>query len=311
MKRILSLISAVLISLVSFTTVQAADSKKPIRIPTHNWSSQVVMAYVIGGIFESMGNNVEYVPADSQAVYESIRIGDVDISHEVWESAFGKSFTTALDKGGLLDWGDHEARTLEDMGYPNWVAAKCPGLPDWTALKSPACAKAFVTPDSGGKGRMLEGPQTWHGDLIPQRIDALGLGDLWVVKFAGSADALWAELAAAKKEGRGTIIFNWTPNFTDGAGFTFIDFPPYTAGCRPEDGGDGKCGSPDGYLKKAVNADFPKTHPAAAEAFKKMSFSTGQIGAMAALVDVDKMTHEDAGKKWLADNESVWKAFTK
>ena len=89
MKRLLSLISAVLISLVSFTTVQAADSKKPIRIPTHNWSSQVVMAYVIGGIFESMGNNVEYVPADSQAVYESIRIGDVDISHEVWESAFG------------------------------------------------------------------------------------------------------------------------------------------------------------------------------------------------------------------------------
>ena len=311
MKRLLSLISAVLISLVSFTMVQAADSKKPIRIPTHNWSSQVVMAYVIGGIFESMGNNVEYVPADSQAVYESIRIGDVDISHEVWESAFGKSFTTALDKGGLLDWGDHEARTLEDMGYPNWVADLCPGLPDWNALKNPDCAKAFATPDSGGKGRMLEGPQTWHGDLIPQRIDALGLGDLWVVKFAGSADALWAELAAAKKEGRGTIIFNWTPNFTDGAGFTFIDFPPYTAGCRPEDGGDGKCGSPDGYLKKAVNADFPKTHPAAAKAFKKMSFSTGQIGAMAALVDVDKMTHEDAGKKWLADNESVWKAFTK
>jgi len=309
-KIIKGLVVAAIISAFSFAAY-AADSKKPIRIPTHNWSSQVVMAYVIGGIFESMGNNVEYVPADSQAVYESIRIGDVDISHEVWESAFGKSFTTALDKGGLLDWGDHEARTLEDMGYPNWVADKCPGLPDWNALKSKDCAKNFVTPDSGGKGRMLEGPQTWHGDLIPQRIDALGLGDLWVVKFAGSADALWAELAAAKKEGRGTIIFNWTPNFTDGAGFTFIDFPPYTAGCRPEDGGDGKCGSPDGYLKKAVNADWTKTHPAAAKAFKKMSFSTGQIGAMAALVDVDKMTHEDAGKKWLADNESVWKAFTK
>ena len=313
MKKILSLISAVLISLASFATVQAADSKKPTRIPTHNWSSQVVMAYVIGGIIEDMGGNVEYVPADSQAVYESIRIGDVDISHEVWESAFGKSFTTALDAGGLLDWGDHEARTLEDMGYPNWVTDKglCPGLPDWTALKNPDCAKNFVTPDSDGKGRMLEGPQTWHGDLIPQRIDALGLGDLWWVKFAGSADALWAELSAAEKEGRGTIIFNWTPNFTDGAGFTFIDFPPYSAGCRPEDGGDGKCGSPDGYLKKAVNADWTKTHPAAAKMFKKLSFSTGQIGAMAALVDVDKMTHEDAGKKWLADNESVWKAWTK
>jgi len=312
MRKIISLLSAIIISVVSFTGIaNSADSKKPIRIPTHNWSSQVVMAYVIGGIFESMGNNVEYVPADSQAVYESIRIGDVDISHEVWESAFGKSFTTALDKGGLLDWGDHEARTLEDMGYPNWVAAKCPGLPDWTALKNPDCAKAFVTPDSGGKGRMLEGPQTWHGDLIPQRIEALGLGDLWVVKFAGSADALWAELAAAKKEGRGTIIFNWTPNFTDGAGFTFIDFPPYTDGCRPVDGGSGACGSPDGYLKKAVSEKWTKTHPDAAKMFKKLAFTTGQIGAMAAYVDVDKMSHEDAAKKWLKKNKKVWKKFTK
>ena len=78
-------------------TANAADSSKPIVIPTHNWSSQVVMAYVIGGIFESIGNNVEYVPADSQAVYESIRQGDIDISHEVWQSAFGKSFDAARD----------------------------------------------------------------------------------------------------------------------------------------------------------------------------------------------------------------------
>ena len=41
---------------------------------------------------------------------------------------------------------------------------------------------------------------------MPQRLEALGLGDLWTVKFAGGADALWAELKAAEKEGRGTII---------------------------------------------------------------------------------------------------------
>ena len=64
-------------------------------------------------------------------------------------------------------------------------------------------------------------------------------------------------------------------------------------------------------MKKAVNADFPTTHPKAAAAFKKLSFSTSQIGAMAALVDVDKMTHEDAAKAWLKKNEKVWKAFTK
>ena len=98
--------------------VTGKDSSAPIVIPVHNWSSQVVMAHVIGGIFEGMGNNVKYVPADSQAVYESMRIGDVTISHEVWESAFGKSFDTAVEKGGVLDWGDHNARSLEDMGFP-------------------------------------------------------------------------------------------------------------------------------------------------------------------------------------------------
>ena len=86
------------------SAINAADSKRPIIIPTHNWSSQVVMAYVIGGIFESIGNRVAYTPSDSQAVYESIRLGDVTLSHEVWQSAFGKSFDTARDKGGLLDW---------------------------------------------------------------------------------------------------------------------------------------------------------------------------------------------------------------
>ena len=310
MRKLISLISAIVISFVSFTGIAlSADSKKPIRIPTHNWSSQVVMAYVIGGIFESMGNNVEYVPADTQAVYEAIRNGDVTISHEVWQSTFGKSFYEAMAKGGIIDAGTHAAPTLEEVGVPQWVIDKnlCPGLPDYKALLN--CKDVFATPDSGGKGRILEGPQSWHGQEYPDRVEAL-LGDDWVVKFAGSADALWAELAAAKKEGRGTITFNWTPNFTDAEGFVFIKWPPYSPGCRKQDGGDSKCGSPIGWLKKAANYKFPKTHPAAYMAFSQMSFTAGQIGSMASLVDIDKLSHEDAAKKWLADNEDVWKPFT-
>ena len=91
LKRTVGAIVAGIILAFSVSTISAADSKRPIIIPTHNWSSQVVMAYVIGGIFESIGDRVAYTPSDSQAVYESIRLGDVTISHEVWQSAFGKS----------------------------------------------------------------------------------------------------------------------------------------------------------------------------------------------------------------------------
>ena len=178
------------------------------------------MAYVIGGIFESIGDRVAYTPSDSQAVYESIRLGDVTISHEVWQFAFGKSFDAARDKVVCSIGETMKPELWKIWDFQNWVIDEglCPGLPNWEALKSPSCARNFVTPDSGRKGRWLEGPQSWHQNLMPQRLEALGLGDLWTVKFAGSADALWAELKAAKKEGRGTIIFNWTPNFTDGGG---------------------------------------------------------------------------------------------
>ena len=54
------IIIAVIIYLFTQTDRKVADgsgdSSEPIVIPTHNWSSQVVMAYVIGGIFESIGN---------------------------------------------------------------------------------------------------------------------------------------------------------------------------------------------------------------------------------------------------------------
>ncbi len=305
-KRTVGAIVAGIMLAFSAGTISAADSSSPIVIPTHNWSSQVVMAYVIGGIFKSMGNNVEYVSADTQAVYESIRQGDVTISHEVWQSTFGKSFYAAMAKGGIIDAGNHDTVSLEEVGVPQWVIDKdlCPGLPNWEALKN--CKDVFATADSGGKGRILDGPQSWHGVEYTDRVEAL-LGDDWVVKFAGSADALWAELAAAKKEGRGTIVFNWTPNFTDKEGYAFIEWPAYYLGCRKQDGGDSKCGSPIGWLKKAANWKFPKTHPAAYMAFSRMSFTAGHIGGMAALVDIDKMTHQDAAEAWLAANEAVWK----
>ena len=50
-KTLTKIISAVALLVSLASTSIAADSKKPIRIPVHNWSSQVVMAYVIGGIF--------------------------------------------------------------------------------------------------------------------------------------------------------------------------------------------------------------------------------------------------------------------
>ena len=56
MKKLISILFAGLMVLSLPSKVFSADSSEPIVIPTHNWASQVVMAYVIGGIFESIGD---------------------------------------------------------------------------------------------------------------------------------------------------------------------------------------------------------------------------------------------------------------
>ena len=309
-----TLLKVVAISSLLFvgTMAKAAD---PIRIPVLNWSSQIVMANVMAQVFEEMGHTVELVPAESASRYEAVRIGDLHVAHETWESTMAIPFYDAMDKGGLIDAGSHDLITFEEMGIPNWVIDEglCPGLPSWEALKSPDCAKNFATADSGGKGRWLEGPVEWHGDVMPNRLKGLGIDDLWTVKFAGAANALWAELEAAKKEGRGTVIFNWSPNFTDAAGFTFIDFPPYYEGCRIENGGTWEttgCGSPKGWLKKAAHIKFPLSHPDAYKFYTKMSFTAPQIGEMANNVDNLGMNHAEAAAAFIAnhrDQIDLWK----
>ena len=70
------------------------------------------MTHVVKQIYESMGNNVELVSTDSQAVYESIRLGDVTLELEVWEGAFGVAFELPLFVFFLSITGIVSARQL-------------------------------------------------------------------------------------------------------------------------------------------------------------------------------------------------------
>ncbi|MBZ8118078.1 ABC transporter substrate-binding protein [Roseovarius sp. LXJ103] len=290
----------------------AADSEDPIVIPIHNWSSQIVMSNVVGQIFESMGNNVEYVTSDSQAVYESIRLGDVTLGMEVWEGAFGASFRAALEKGGIVDAGDHDAVTREDWWYPMWTKDACPGLPSWEALND--CAEVFATPETGDKGRYLDGPVDWlkHGK---ERVEALEMD--FVVINAGSAAALWAEIGAAEADKKPIVVFNWTPNFAEAVWpGEFVEFPEWVDGCDkdpavgPVPDALYECGNPaDGYMKKAAWEGMEEKWPAAYEVLTKISFNNAQIAEMAVMVDIDEMEPEEAAEVWLAENEAVWKPW--
>lgn len=292
--------------------LRAEDSGDAIAIPIHNWSSQIVMSHVVGQIFESMGNSVEYVPTDSQAVYEAIRLGDVTLELEVWEGAFGASFDAAVEKGGIHEVATHDAVTREDWWYPMWTKEACPGLPDWEALN--ACAALFTTPETGDKGRFLGGPVDWlkHDQ---EKVEALGMD--FVVVNAGSAAALWAEIAAAEPEKRPIVVFNWTPNFAEAVWpGEFVEFPAWEEGCDtdpavgPNPDVTYDCGNPaNGYLKIAAWDGMAETWPAAYEVLQQVNFTNPQIAEMAKMVDVDGMEPEEAATAWVEANEAVWRPW--
>ncbi len=298
---------------VSASGALADDSSDPIIIPIHNWSSQIVMSHVVGQIFESIGDHVEYVTTDSQAVYESMRRGDVTLEMEVWEGAFGKSFDAAVEKGGIHAAGQHDAVTREDWWYPMWTKEACPGLPDWKALN--ACAAMFATPETGDKGRFLGGPVDWlkHDQ---ERVDALGMN--FVVVNAGSAAALWAEIGAAEKNRKPIVLFNWTPNFAEAVWpGEFVEFPQWVEGCDtdpsvgPNPNATFDCGNPaNGYLKIAAWDGMKDKWPHAYEILTRISFTNPQIAQMAKFVDIDEMEPEEAAAVWLEQNKPVWIGWT-
>ena len=87
---------AAIISVLLFSTfAKAAD---PIRIPVLNWSSQIVMAHIQKQVYEEMGHTVELVPAESASRYEAVRIGDLHVAHETWESTMAIPFYEAMHK---------------------------------------------------------------------------------------------------------------------------------------------------------------------------------------------------------------------
>lgn len=292
----------------------AAAAEEPINIPLHNWSSQVVGANIVGKILEEAGNEVEYVPADSQVVYTSMCEGDVDLVHEVWQGAFGVAFEKVVAEGCVIDAATHDAKTREEWWYPAYVEQDCPGLPDWQALN--ACAEKFATAETGDKGRFLGGPVDWLKHDA-ERVEGLDMN--FKVVNAGSAAALWAELEAAAKNKQPIVLFNWTPNFIEAIyDGKFVEFPAYDAACKsdpawganPEKTYD--CGNPkDGYLKIGVNKDFPENHPNAYAIIQRINFSNHDIAVMAKLADVDGLEPEEAAEKWLADNESKWRGWLK
>ncbi len=292
---------------------EAPESDDPIKIALNNWSSQYVSSYIIGGVLESMGYEVEYVQADAMAQFAGLETGDLTLQTEIWPTTQADRFRSSLDSGNLLDMGELGLRAKEEWWYPIYMKEQCPGLPDWHALLEEACAEAFSTAQTAPKGRYLGGPAVWEG-FDDERVVSLGLP--WEVIHAGSEATMWAELKSAYLRKAPTMQWVWVPHWWPSKyEGEFVEFPKYTDECyndaswgvNPDMKYD--CGKPEGMMHKAAWAGGEAKWPAAYAMFRNYSMDLNTYAGLISAADIGGREADEIAAEWLANNSERWQGW--
>lgn len=306
----LILTSCILAFLIGSTQAETLKTDKPIRIIKNDWTSQLVMAEIVGGIFSYLGYNIEYSTSSTNQQWGALAQGVDHVQVEVWQGTMADMFNRMVSAKRILDAGAHDAKTREEWWYPIYIEEQCPGLPDWKALKR--CAQLFKTDASGEKGHYYAGP--WEKPEAA-KIRALDLN--FKAIQVKQADDLWAALKQAQQDKKPIVLFNWTPNWVE-ARFEgkFIEFPTYDVRCETDPSWGVNpdyhydCGNPkDGWLKKAAWSGMPTTWPCAYQTLKNLNFTNNMISQLAAQVDIDKKSTFSAAQDWLQQNHVLWKSW--
>ncbi|MEL6218687.1 MAG: ABC transporter substrate-binding protein [Pseudomonadota bacterium] len=312
MKKLLATAAVAAMTFMPLTAAADVESDEPIIIVQNNWTSQLVLSYVVGKVLENMGYTVEYAPSDSQLQFQAMADNDMDFQVEAWEGSMKDAFETAVENG-MVDAGTHDAATREEWWIPAYVLETCPGATDWEGLD--ACAEQFATAETKPKGRFVGPPADW-GKNYADRVKSLEM-DFEAINV-GQAATLWAELQSAYDRKEPIVLFNWTPNFIESKfEGVFVDFPEPEAACfedaswGPNPNATGDCGAPrSGWLKKAASPRFEETWPGAWSVVQRINFSNAQIADASLLVDVDGMEPEEAAEKWMENNADVIAGWT-
>lgn len=285
-------------------------SQEPIRILLNDWTSQLILARVTGAIFSAQGYRVKYPQSNTNEQWGALSYGIDHVQIEVWEGTMAQMFERVVKSGRVVDAGSHDAKTREDWWYPLYVEQQCPGLPNWQALKE--CAPLFADEPGSKTGRYIAGP--WEKPESA-RIRALGLD--FKIDAVSKAEDLWLELEGAHQANKPIILFNWTPNWVEAVyPGRFIEFPEYHPDCEtdPQWGINQQyhhdCGNPkNGWLKKAAWAGMKKRWPCAFETLVNINFDNNTIATVAAWVDHDKMSYQQAADRWLKENKTLWQSW--
>jgi glycine betaine/proline transport system substrate-binding protein len=230
--------------------------------------------------------------------WQGFGTGEVDAVLENWgHPDLVKKYIT--DQKVAVDLGPTGNKGVIGWYVPPWLAKKYPDITDWNNLNKHA--DLFKTSESVGKGQLLDGDPSFVTN------DAALVKNLkldYKVVYAGSETALITAFRQAEKQQKPLIGYFYEPQwFLSEVPLVKVNLPQYKPGCD-SDVTKIACDYAPYVLNKVASAKFATSPSPAAALLKKFQWTNDDQNLVAKYIAVDKMSDDDAAKKWVDANQA-------
>jgi glycine betaine/proline transport system substrate-binding protein len=286
----------------------AAKCDYTVNIADNPWVGYTANVAVVDYLLRNeLGCKTVVKALSEQVSWEGFPTGEVDVILENWGHAdLIQKYVT--DEKAAVDLGP-----TGNMGKIGWYTTKAfaDANPEFlTADKDPKIlnkfADQFKTSESGDKGQLLDGDPAYvtNDEAL---VENLGLD--YKVIYSGSEAASNKAIEAAAKAGKPILAYSWDPNwFFAQVQMVNVPLPPYTEGCDA-DPKKVACDYPPYVLNKIAATKFQSGGGPAFELIKNFTWTNEDQNLVASYIAIDKLSNDEAAKKWLDANEAKWKAW--
>jgi glycine betaine/proline transport system substrate-binding protein len=306
-RRLVVAVAGLSIALAACSTTGGASpggGGGTVNMAINPWVGYEANAAVVGYLLENeLGYDVVEKDLKEDVSWQGFASGEVDIIIENWghpdlEKKYIEDDKVAQNAGetgnvGIISWY-----------IPKWLADENPDITDSANLNK--YADLFKTSESGDLGQFL-GSDPSYVQYDEALIENLDLN--FKVIFSGGEAATVTAFQQAVQDKKPLIGYFWDPHWLHSQiDLVRVSLPAYEAGCDA-DLEKVACDYPEYALNKIVSTKFATEGGKAYELVKNFTWTNEDQNLVSDYITNQDMTPEEAAKKWVEENEDVWKAW--
>ncbi|MFG2940633.1 ABC transporter substrate-binding protein [Streptomyces sp. NPDC048282] len=281
-----------------------AQGAKTLTLSVQSWvgaQSNVAVAQYL--LEHKLGYRVDTVQVDEVPAWDALGQGRVDAILEDWGHP-DQEKRYVQDKKTISGAGELGVTGHIGWFVPTYLVKQHPDITDWRNLNK--YASLFRTAESGGKGQLLDGSPSY---VTNDKALVSNLKLDYQVVFAGSEAAQITQIKQFAKEKKPFLTYWYAPQWLfRKVPMTEVRLPAYKDGCDA-DAAKVACAYPHTPLRKYLNADFARTGGRAAAFLKRFRWTTEDQDQVSLMIADQKLSPEEAAKKWVDSHPSVWKEW--